>query len=120
MDDVIAGHKADGLFLPEAWLIAERRGKPAGCILVNDSRVGLEAEVAYMGVVPACRGIGVGAAMLRRSAGLAARRRRGCMTLSVDSDNHYALSRYRSEGFAEERFRSAYIITAKQGPDCES
>jgi len=112
MSDVIAGHRAGGAFRPEAWLIASLDGCSAGCILVNDSRVDLSAEVAYMGVAPSCRGKGVGAAMLGRSAELAFGRGRDSITLSVDSRNHHAVNRYLMEGFIAEETRLAFMVSA--------
>ena len=37
IEDVVAGHKASGMFCPQAWWLIERDSSPAGCIIVNDS-----------------------------------------------------------------------------------
>jgi len=113
--DVIAGHKSAAAFCPRAWLICYVEGSPAGCILVNDSRDGVSAEVAYMGVLPAYRGRGVATALVGRSAELARRRARSSLTLSVDADNRFAVRRYLAEGFSQEGSRLAYAACSR-GP----
>ncbi len=108
ISDVIAGHKADGTFRPEGWWLAERDGEPAGCILVNDGRGG--AEIAYLGVVPAHRGRGIGAAMVRHAARQARGRGRRGLTVAVDARNTFARSVYAREGFREVQRRLAWLL----------
>jgi len=108
--DVIAGHKASGVFRPESWWIAYRDLRASGCILVNDSQDGLTCEIVYMGVAPEQRGCGLGKAMLQRASEHARKRERTAMTLSVDAANHYAIARYKSEGFREKYRRLACVM----------
>jgi len=113
LSDVIAGHKASGVFSPRSWWIVEHAGRPAGCILVNGSTADAQTmEVAYMGVVRAFRGRGVGRTMLRRAARWARRRRRRVLTVAVDSENVYAKRVYVQEGFLETDRRVAWILAA--------
>jgi len=116
LPDVIAGHKATGIFHPRTWWIAEMDGRPAGCILVNASSVTPGAmEVVYMGVVASFRGRGVGRAMLRRAARWARRRRKEVLTVAVDSENVYAKRLYDGEGFYETDRRLARILRPSAG-----
>lgn len=108
MDDVIAGHKAGGTFRPAWWALAYCDQRPAGVVLANEAG-GDKAEVVYMGVVPAFRGRGVGAALV----GWAARQARAAgmerLSLAVDTDNACARSVYARFGFAVERRRVVHV-----------
>ena len=115
LSDVVRGHKASGTFCPETWWIAEQSGRPAGCILLNDSAVHRGAmDVVYMGVVSGYRGGGLGRAMIRHAARAARRRGRSFLTLAVDADNVYAKRIYDGEGFREIDRRIAYIATPQR------
>jgi len=117
MKDVIAGHKAGGVFRPDSWWIVELHGVPAGCILMNDSRSSSAGEIVYFGVVPSCRGKGLGAVMLRRAAAETNSRGRTKLTLAVDAANVYARKLYESEGFRCVERRLAYVMLAQSaGP----
>ncbi len=116
LDDVIAGHKAGGLFRPEAWHIIGCDGAPAGCILVNDHPTSRSADVVYMGVVPSQRGKGLSGRMLRRAAEDARKRGMETMTLAVDNGNTYARKVYAAEGFRERDHRLAYIMMRESDP----
>lgn len=70
---------------PALWLLATSQGQPAGALTghIAEDR----GWVDYLGVLPSCRGRGIGAALLHRSfatfAGRGARR----VILSVDAEN---------------------------------
>ena len=110
IDDVIAGHKASGVYRPESWWIAMWSGSPAGCLLLNDNPLGGAADVIYLGVVPEFRGRGLGRAMLQYAAQDIRRRGLGNMTLAVDAANRYAAAIYRSAGFKPLYSRDAYAL----------
>ncbi len=109
--EVIAGHKSGGLARPDAWWIVDVDGVAAGCILVNDYAQSLSGDVAYLGVVPASRGMGLSREMLRRSAEKARKRGLKSLTLAVDADNLFARRVYDSEGFEELHRRLAYVFS---------
>ena len=113
--DVIAGHKATGLFRPESWWIVSCSGSPAGCILVNDSSTSPAAEVVYMGVAPAQRGKGIARRMLRKAAAAARHRGRAALTLAVDAANVHARGVYEAEGFQPVDRRFAYAMIQPTG-----
>jgi len=112
-DDIIAAHKANGVFTPATWWIAARHDDPAGCILVNDHSIDPVAVVVYLGVLEAHRGQGLARAMIRRAAAVAQQRRRAGLTLAVDDRNHFAKNVYVSEGFYEIERRIAFLITPR-------
>jgi mycothiol synthase len=78
-------HTGSPSYDPALWLLATSEGQPAGALIgrVWDDR----GWVDYLGVLPPCRGRGIGAALLRRSfaafAGHGARR----AILNVDAEN---------------------------------
>ena len=110
MEDVIAGHKASGVFTPGGWLVATVDGAPAGCILVNDVADGLSSEVVYMGVHPDFRRRGLATCMLRRACDITFGRGIRRIELAVDTRNEPALKVYCAEGFAEVQRRLALAM----------
>ncbi len=102
MQDVIAGHKASGIFRPESWWVPTYQGAPVGCALLNDAADRADAaEVVYMGVRPAVRRRGFGRAMLRHALLDARRRGMKAINLAADAANTPAVQLYRKEGFCE-------------------
>lgn len=112
MKDIIAGHKAAGLFCPQQWHVVYRNDEPAGCVLVNDVPEHRGAEIVYLGVCPAHRGRGIAATLLQRANAEAHRRGRQWLTLAVDANNRYAKNVYISEGFREIDRRVALAMLA--------
>jgi len=108
--DVIECHKASGIYRPQSWWIVHLGRMAAGCILMNDSAVPQTAEIVYLGVVPACRGRGLGRAMLRHAAADARSRGLRAIELAVDDANAYAMRLYESEGFRAARRQWAYVM----------
>jgi ribosomal protein S18 acetylase RimI-like enzyme len=114
LSDVLASHRASGVFNPETWWIAYISGRAAGCVLVNDSGTGAEdMDLVYMGVVRHFRGRGLGRAMVRRAAGWARRNRRSALTVAVDASNVYAKAIYDRQGFRQTVRRLAYMRSAR-------
>jgi ribosomal protein S18 acetylase RimI-like enzyme len=115
MPDVIAAHKVSGQFSPDSWWIVHLPAEPgrqsaaAGCILINDA--GLQAaDLVYMGVVPACRGRGLGEAMVRGAADRVRQRGIRTLTAAVDAGNVRARRIYDRLGFVGTHRRLAYML----------
>ena len=78
-------HTGNPSYDPALWLLATSQGQPVGALIgrVWEDR----GWVDYLGILPPCRGRGIGAALLRRSfatfAGHGARR----VILNVDAEN---------------------------------
>lgn len=111
IEDVIAGHRASGIFTPQSWWLAIFQGQPAGVLLLNDTLSGNSCDVVYLGVAPPFRGQGIGRAMLRRAMHETAQRGATAVTLAVDDANAPAARLYESEGFAVLSRRVAYVRT---------
>jgi GNAT superfamily N-acetyltransferase len=110
IEDIIAGHKASGMFFPDGWAIYYLGGKPAGCILINESTADQEAELVYFGVVPEFRGKGLSRLMLREGAAQVRSCGKRRLFLAVDAQNHFACRLYESEGFKATHRSLAYAI----------
>ncbi len=116
IEDVVAGHKASGVFCPQAWWLIERDSSLAGCILVNDSPTVPISEIVYVGVVGGHRGHGLGRVMLRRAAAEAHGRGSKAIRLAVDGRNHYAIRLYEAEGYRRTHCRLAYMMCRRDLP----
>jgi ribosomal protein S18 acetylase RimI-like enzyme len=114
--DVLAGHRANGIYRPECWWLLCQDGRDAGCILVNDSVAAGGGEVAYMGVAAAFRGRRLGAALLEKAVFQACRRGLRRLSLAVDERNAPALALYRERGFSPTHRRLVWAkIRGKNG-----
>lgn len=109
-DDVLASHKASGIWRPEFWWIAKLGGVPAGCVLANDSSSNSDdMDLVYMGVGAPFRGWGLGRAMVLRVMQQAKGAGRQFLHVVVDASNPYARKIYEEEGFVLTHRRLAYI-----------
>jgi ribosomal protein S18 acetylase RimI-like enzyme len=108
-EEVLAGHRAQGVFDPQRWLLALEEDRPVGVLLLTELPETGEWDVAYMGVVPEARRRGFGRELLLH--GLAEARAAGVerVVLSVDMRNGPAWQLYRSVGFQPSDRRGVYL-----------
>jgi GNAT superfamily N-acetyltransferase len=107
--DVLAGHRATGVFDAALWWAAKRHGEPVGLILLNRIPRERTLEVVYMGVARPARGTGVADALLHRAIETVSRKDVKGLTLAVDERNAPARRMYARWGFAEVDLRDAWI-----------
>ena len=109
LDDILDGHRAAGLFIPERWRVGRIRGEPeAAAVLLMAEIPGRDAwEVIYLGLTPAARGRGLGRDVLRHGLELA-REYTTRLELAVDLRNTPAV-RYRSTGFTARDRRTVHL-----------
>jgi len=101
-DEVLAGHRASGVYTPSGWLLPHKGDECVGCVLINDSvESSRDVDVVYLGVRPPWRRRGFARAMIARAADYAASRQRRWVTLAVDAANTPAVNLYRQVGFTE-------------------
>ncbi|MFQ5422500.1 MAG: GNAT family N-acetyltransferase [Phycisphaerae bacterium] len=109
IDDVLAGHRSAGLFLPRRWSLLRVDRQPAACILLAENPLRPALEVVYMGVHPSFRRRGVGQFTLEHGLALARRDGFGVVTLAVDAENAPALRLYHRHAFRKTLERRAMI-----------
>ncbi len=107
--DALAAHRAAGLFTPDHWILARRDGRPAGLVLVNRMLGRAACELVYMGVVPECRGLRLGEALVRQAVAHTRAAGAPLLTLAVDAANRPARRLYDRAGFRPVARRWAYV-----------
>ncbi len=110
LDDILAGHRASRIVVPENWRLGRIPGEPqAAAVLLLAAAPGRDAwEVVYLGLTPAARGRGLGRAVIRHALDLA-RGRAPILELAVDLRNTPAVRLYRSCGFIPRDHRSVHL-----------
>jgi ribosomal-protein-alanine N-acetyltransferase len=98
------------LELPNTIGLVARADEPIGMLLAWV--VGEEAEILTMGVAPARRGVGVGAALLDSALEAARLAGAAAVVLEVREDNRAARALYAGAGFAEAGRRRGYYAGA--------
>jgi ribosomal protein S18 acetylase RimI-like enzyme len=108
-EDVLATHRATGIFDSNNWQLASLRGRLAGILLLAGVPGRRAYEIVYVGVVPEARGRGVGDALLARAVEVCRRGGEADLTLAVDSNNRPACRLYRRWSFREVQRRQAWF-----------
>ena len=107
--EVVATHRATGIYNPHWWLMATLDGQPAGLLLlagVHDRRA---LEVVYMGVVPALRRRGIAQAIMARAVEICRQHDNADLILAVDRDNRPARRLYGRWSLREVARRRAWF-----------
>jgi ribosomal protein S18 acetylase RimI-like enzyme len=113
--DTLAGYQTVGHHDPSLWFVVRWDSQPAGVLLVSPHLEDDQWEVVYMGVIPAFRGLGLGAKILARLRALASTAQVGHIILAVDAANTPAVKMYDQAGFVEWARRTAYIRQVDRG-----
>lgn len=108
--DVIASHKASGVFTPAAWFLVRQGDEPAAVVLVNLRQAQRVCELVYMGVAPAFRGRGLGRWLVARARQAARDMDCSQITVTVDAANVPALRLYSEAGFGQVGRLWAYYV----------
>jgi mycothiol synthase len=110
LDDILDGHRAAGLFVPEHWRLGRIAGEPeSAAVLLMAEVPGRDAwEVIYLGLTPAARGRGLGRAVLCHALELA-RAHTPRLELAVDLRNTPAVHLYRDTGFVIRNRRTVHL-----------
>jgi ribosomal protein S18 acetylase RimI-like enzyme len=115
-EDVLATHRASGIFNPGNWFVARLAGAPVGILLLAGVHGRPLVELVYMGVVPEARGQGLGDALLSRAVDVCRREGDAALTLAVDSNNDPARDLYRRWSLREFDRRQAWFAPAPRPP----
>lgn len=110
LEDILAGHRAAGLFVPGRWQLGRLPGEPeAAAVLLMTEAPGRDAwEVIYLGLTPAARGRGLGRAVIAHALETA-RGHAPILELAVDLRNAPAVRLYRSTGFLPRDRRAVHL-----------
>jgi mycothiol synthase len=100
IDEIIAGHQAEGKFDPTRWWLAYRGEEAVGVVLLAELLDAVTWDLAYLGIVPEHRRRGHGRAMLRHAMQAAVDQTATRLIAAVDARNAPALQLYEAEGFA--------------------
>jgi mycothiol synthase len=109
-EEMLAGHRAQGEFDPDRWLLVRQNAAWAGCVLLTGLSDVQALEITYLGVSPNFRGRGIGQQLVRKALWIAQAAGFPTVTLAVDSRNQPALRIYKSEGFEVWDERHAYLL----------
>ena len=95
LDDIIAGHRATGRFVPDRWRLGQVAGEPEAAVvlLLSDIPDRDVWEVVYLGLTPPARGRGLGRAAIAHALELA-RPHASRLELAVDIRNRPATRLY--------------------------
>jgi ribosomal protein S18 acetylase RimI-like enzyme len=110
MDEILDGHKAQGLFDPDRWWLACADENPVGVLLMTEITEWRGWDISYVGVVPGARRRGIGRLLTQlalREAGAAGASQ---VTLAVDARNRPAWNLYAHLGFELWDQREAYLM----------
>jgi mycothiol synthase len=109
IDEVLEGHRSQGVFDPQRWWLVREAERPVGVLIMTEIAETGAWEVAYMGVVPEARRRGLGREMLLHALCEARAAEVPAVTLSVDARNQPAWKLYRSLGFEAFDQRLVYL-----------
>jgi ribosomal protein S18 acetylase RimI-like enzyme len=107
-EELLAGFTSSGA---AEWHLASLNGEPAGVVLMEYVKDFETAELTYLGIVPAFRGRGLGAELLRFALREASGARLAELKVSVDARNVPAMTLYAAHGFAEYDRREVWLAS---------
>jgi ribosomal protein S18 acetylase RimI-like enzyme len=109
LDQIIAGHQAQGKHDPRRWWLALADDCPVGVLLLTEIPDWRGWDLSYLGVVATARRQGVARRMARKAIGEARHTGQSKLTLSVDCRNLPAKSLYQQLGFVPYDAREVYL-----------
>jgi len=120
IDDIIAGHKAAGEFLPELWLAMFIKDEPVGVMLLNTLPHRDALELVYLGLSVPWRGQGLARHLVDHCLHLARKQQVSHIVLAVDEHNSSAIRLYRHANFRTNTRKTAMICTVDPAipPSC--
>jgi ribosomal protein S18 acetylase RimI-like enzyme len=115
VDEILAGHRAQGVHDPRRWWLAADGAEPVGVLLLTETPE-LEAwDVSYVGVVPPMRRRGWGRELMHQALRAAHASDAHQLILSVDGRNKPAWKLYVDLGFEAYDAREVYLAVWRAG-----
>jgi mycothiol synthase len=119
LDDILTGHKAQGVFNPLLWWLGVEGERPVGVLLATELSELPGWEVAYVGVVPEARRRGFGRELMLKVLLEARAAEVAELLLTVDGRNHPAWGLYRALGFEPFDKREVFLALWDHVPPCQ-
>lgn len=101
IEEILAGHRAQGQYEPLNWWLARQNNQAIGVVIQVDHNERKERELAYIGIIPEMRGMGLGRQLMQRIIGRAKADGMRRVILGLDSRNIPAWHLYTRLGFEE-------------------
>lgn len=114
IEDVLAGYRYQGRYLPEQWTLFSDGQRDVGALILADHPGGGNWELIYMGVVAEARGRGYGDDILRFALQAATTGGAERLVLAVDAENAPARAMYERAGFATWDKRRVYARICRE------
>jgi len=109
IDEIIDGHKAQGVHDPQRWWLALHGDRPAGVLILTAMPEWDGWDVSYIGIVPEARRHGFGREVMRHALVEARTAEARQLTLSVDARNRPAWQLYQALGFEAFEQREVFL-----------
>jgi ribosomal protein S18 acetylase RimI-like enzyme len=116
IEEILAGHKAQGQFRADRWWLALDRDQAVGVALTTYVPDWDGWDLSYVGIVPEARGRGLGRQLTSFVLEQARRARARCVNLAVDERNRIAWELYTRLGFVPEEDREVYLYFLSPRP----
>lgn len=111
-EEILAGHRAAGLFDPAHWWVVTRENQPVGVLLLCGVPGRAALEIAYVGVAQTVRGTGVANALVKRAIETVRSANAVTLTLAVDRRNLPARRLYQRWFFRPVAMRDAWVASS--------
>lgn len=101
IEDIIAGHKAAGLFDPNDWFVLLHGEQPVAVLLLAETHQSDGMELVYLGLSPSVRGYGLGNYFMQLAEARVVEKKLDKLSLAVDAINEPALKLYYRHGMKQ-------------------
>lgn len=109
IDEIIAGHRTQGIWRPETWWLAFADDQPVGIVMLMELFERNGWDLTYLGLVEGCRGQGLGRALTLQALHALRHREAARLLVAVDRRNTPALGLYESVGFEPTEVREVFL-----------
>jgi len=101
IEDILAGHKAAGVFDPNDWFLLLHGSDPVAVLLLGMNHQADGMELVYLGLSPQVRGYGLGNYFMQVAEARVCERKVSKLSLAVDAANAPALKLYYRHGMKQ-------------------
>ena len=101
IEDILAGHKAAGVFDPNDWFLLLHGSDPVAVLLLGMNHQADGMELVYLGLSPQGRGYGLGNYFMQVAEARVCERKVSKLSLAVDAANAPALKLYYRHGMKQ-------------------